>query len=320
MTEKFNAALIEAIHTYAPVHSNPAGVVADTLLISREAAYRRLRGDVPFTFGEAAALGAQLHFSLDRILGSGEGNVLFNLKFTEFCEPLDRYGELLEHDIGFFREAASDPATVVTLAGNTLPEGLYFRYENLTRFKFFKWIYQHGLGGPSMHTFADMHLPEWFGRLTAEYVAGVQSAATTHYLFDDTSFRHWLNAVRAFREMHLISDEDVRSLREELFCLLDDMERIACVGAYSNGNNISFYLSDVDLEASYSYVSTSSYRSVGIGIFSLNTLRTTDALMYDYVRNWVLTQSRFATIISRSGELRRIRYFKQQREIVGGMG
>ena len=58
MLEKSNAALIEAIHAHTPQHSNPASLLMDMLNIGREAAYRRLRGEVPFTFGEASALSA----------------------------------------------------------------------------------------------------------------------------------------------------------------------------------------------------------------------------------------------------------------------
>ena len=52
MLEKSNAALIEAIHAHTPQHSNPASLLMDMLNIGREAAYRRLRGEVPFTFGK----------------------------------------------------------------------------------------------------------------------------------------------------------------------------------------------------------------------------------------------------------------------------
>ena len=38
------------------------------------------------------------------------------------------------------------------------------------------------------------------------------------------------------------------------------------------------------------------------------------------VKKWIKTQSRFSTLISGSGELRRIHYFKRQREIVAQLG
>ena len=90
MLEKSNAALIEAIHAHTPQHSNPASLLMDMLNIGREAAYRRLRGEVPFTFGEASVLCARMHFSLDRVVGLAATDKLsFQLKFKEFTAPLE---------------------------------------------------------------------------------------------------------------------------------------------------------------------------------------------------------------------------------------
>ena len=45
--DKLNAALIAAIQNGTPEYTNPAAILTDKLNIGREAAYRRLRGEVP---------------------------------------------------------------------------------------------------------------------------------------------------------------------------------------------------------------------------------------------------------------------------------
>ena len=299
MLEKSNAALIEAIHAHTPQHSNPASLLMDMLNIGREAAYRRLRGEVPFTFGEASALCARMHFSLDRVVGLAATDKLsFQLKFKEFTALLETYNEILERDIAVMREVASDPTTEFATATNSLPAEFYGKYDNLNRFKLFKWLYQHEVGNPAVRTFEELKLPAELRRNCREYVRWVQSVATTYLIFDDSNFKHWLNALRAYREMHLISQESVRVLRDELFAMLDEMETVAVKGEFENGNKIFLYLSDIDLESSYSYVTTSRHQAVNIGMFSLNGLRTPDPLMYEYVKKWIKTQSRFSTLIS----------------------
>ena len=43
-----------------------------------------MRGEVPFTFGEAALVAARLSFSLDRIMGTDDPDcVLFRLDFSD---------------------------------------------------------------------------------------------------------------------------------------------------------------------------------------------------------------------------------------------
>lgn len=83
------------------------------------------------------------------------------------------------------------------------------------------------MGNPAVRTFEELKLPAELQRNCREYVRWVQSVATTYLIFDDSNFKHWLNALRAYREMHLISQESVRVLRDELFAMLDEMETVA---------------------------------------------------------------------------------------------
>lgn len=320
MTEKSNAALIKAVYAHTPRDSTPASVLMDVLNIGREAAYRRLRGEVLFSFGEASALSTHLHFSLDGVMGSAaDGKALFNLMFSDFSSPLDLYNRILEQTIAFFHEVASDPTTVYASATNSIPAEYYLKYENLTRFKLFKSLYQHEMGDASVPAFEELRLSDELRRNARKYVEGAQLGAQTHIVFDDSGFVHWLHAIRSFREMHLISDASIASLKEELFELVGDFERMADKGEYENGNKINLYLSDVDLEASYSIVSSQRYKVAGVGLFSVNAMRTVDPMLYEYVRTWIYNQRRFATLISGTGELQRIHHFKRQREIIDAL-
>lgn len=314
---KLNEALIDMIQENTPGHTNPAAVLCDTLAIGREAAYRRLRGDVLFSFSEAALLSARLNFSLDRTMGRvGAGNVLFQLSFSDFYSTLEKYGALLEKDIAFLSNASLDPTAAMATAGSTIPPEFYMRYEHMSNFKFFKWVYQNGMFDPSVRCLGDMQVPPGLRHIYQGYVRGVEALASTTYVFDGTCFKRWVSAIRTFRAMHLISDEDVKALTQELFLLLEETESIAQRGANRNGNKVSFYLSEIDLESSYSYISTSNRKASCLGVFSLNSLRTLDPTMFSLVEQWVKAQSRFSTLISQSGELQRVRYFKRQREIL----
>lgn len=315
MSEKLNAALIDMIHRHVPEDSNPATIVADTLNIGREAAYRRLRGEVLFSFSEAAMLGARLDFSLDKAMGLvGAGTVLFQLGFDDFYSTLEKYIDILQKDTHFFRTYAPGPGTVFATAGTAMPAEFYMRREHVAKFKFFRWLYQHGMCDPKVRTFEQMTVPDELTRCFPEYVHAVQEVATTYYVLDNHGFAHWVNGIRAFRAMHLISDQSIRILHRELLEILDQMEEITVNGQYANGNKVFCYLSDVDLEATYNYVSTTNHKISSIGIFSLNSLRSSDATMFDHVKRWIQAQARFSTLISGSGEVQRISYFKRQRE------
>lgn len=317
MLQKFNEALIRAVCEHAPERVNPAQLLSERLNLGREAAYRRLRGEVPFSFGEAARLASVLDFSLDELAASEHaGNVLFRLKFIDFHSPITLYNELLERDIRFFHNMTSDSSAMLAMAGNVIPTEMYLQFEEMAKFRLYKWLYQHDATGPGVRTFEDLKLPEGLLSNFKEYVRSAQSLATTHFVFDNSGIKHWIHALRAFRAMHLLSQESLERIRGEMYAILEYLERIAAAGEYPNGNKVFLYLSDIDLEATYSYVEASKFRFAGIGIFSLNALRTSDDKMFDYVKQWIRTQSRFATLISRSVERNRLLFFKRQRDFL----
>mgnify|MGYP001154808975 CR=1 FL=1 len=87
-------------------------------------------------------------------------------------------------------------------------------------------------------------------------------------------------------------------------------------GLFRSGQPVSVYISDMDIEATYCYLSARHYRGSCIEAFSINSLRSSDPDMFEHTKRWVLALSRFATLISCSGELQRIHFFKRQRAIV----
>ena len=60
MTNNPNANLIEAMKEKLPLKGQLADMLMDTLYIGKEAVYRRLRGEVPFTLQESALISRKL--------------------------------------------------------------------------------------------------------------------------------------------------------------------------------------------------------------------------------------------------------------------
>ena len=315
--DKLNAALIAAIQNGTPEYTNPAAILTDKLNIGREAAYRRLRGEVPFTFGEAAVLSAQMNFSLDRAVGAVDfGNVLFRLSFNDYHTALEDYTGVIDQDTLFYREVSSDADAEQAIAGNSFPRMLYMRYEGLTNFKLFKWLYQQGLVDCSTTKFEDMKVPDALLRSYRDLLKEAQLMPATTLVFDGSCTKRWVNAICAFRNMHLITDQSVEMLKGEVLQLLDELEEIAVAGQFRSGKPVSIYISDMDIEATYCYVAARHYRASCIETFSINSLRSADPGMFEHVKRWITSLSRFATLISCSGELQRIHFFKRQRAIV----
>lgn len=318
--KRFNTALINAVKEHAPDAGNMTRLLCEVLKISEEAVYRRLRGDVRFSFGEAAVMASRFDFSLNNLLGKGMlGTALFRLNLTERLSRLEDCCEVAEREIRLLKEMISDPSAELAFAGNSIPQLFYLDYDRLTAFKLYKWRYQQGLCEGRAGGLRQMTVPATLAADLRELAMLAQQIPLSHYIFDESCFSHWVQDIRAFRRLDQIDDREVRMLCDELSALLGFMERIAEEGCYPTGQRVNLYVSDLDLETSFCTVTTDKRQQCFFEIFSANTLQSNDVRMCGYVRREVQAQSRFATLISRSCEVRRKAFFRRQREVLAGL-
>ena len=110
ITNKLNEGLIEAIKEKIPANSNIANVLMDNLFIGREAVYRRLRGEVPFTLIEAAIISRKLGVSLDKMIGvSFKENAVFDMNVVHHSNPFETYYDIINKYTELLKSIEDDP-------------------------------------------------------------------------------------------------------------------------------------------------------------------------------------------------------------------
>ena len=78
-------------------------------------------------------------------------------------------------------------------------------------------------------------------------------------------------------------------------------------------------MSQINFEATYSYLETSTLQLSLIRVYSINSLTTQDVQMFQSLKEWIQSLKKFSTLISESGEMQRIQFFNQQREIIDAL-
>lgn len=293
MINELNTGLIEALKEKLPPKTNLANLLMDTLCIGREAIYRRLRGEVPFTLEEAALISRKLGVSLDKIVGvSFSANAVFDLN-------------VVDHD---------DPTTALGTSSNTIPQTLYLKHDLLSKFRLFKWMYQNK--HIQCNHFENLKMPEKLVDTQREFVSLTQYIHSTDYIWDNMIFHHLVNDIKYFSDIHLISCEDIQRIKEELLVLVDELEELAMRGKTEAGNSVRIYVSHINFEATYSYLETSSLQLSMIRVYSINSITTQDTEMFNSLKDWIQSLKKFSTMISESGEMQRIQFFNRQREII----
>ena len=113
--------LIAAMKERIPRGINLANYLTDALCMGKEAVYRRLRGEVAFTFDEIAMISCKLGISIDQIIGNHQSNrVTFDLNLLHSPDPLESYYEIIERYLRIFNYVKDDISTKIYTASNVI--------------------------------------------------------------------------------------------------------------------------------------------------------------------------------------------------------
>ena len=245
--------LINEMKERIPPGHNLANYLTDTLYMGKEAVYRRLRGEVAFTFDEIAVISHNLGISIDQIIGNHLSNrVTFDLNLLHSPNLMESYYEIVERYLRIFQLVNSDENSETYSATNTIPFTLYSSYEYLSKFRICRWIYQNGKM-KTPNSLSDMHVPEKIINAHKKLSESIRKVGKTYFVWDSNVFQSVVKEIKYFAGLNLISTSDVMYLKNELQQLLTDLEHLSIKGEFNEGHELYIYLSNIDFEATYSY-------------------------------------------------------------------
>ena len=114
----------------------------------------------------------------------------------------------------------------------------------------------------------------------------------------------------------MISEEDVKQLKNELLLLLHELEQLSIKGEFNNGNKVAIYLSNINFEATYTYIEKSDFQISLFRVYSINSMDSQNQQICTLQKNWIQSLKRHSTLISESGEVQRINFMERQKEII----
>lgn len=315
ITYDLNRGLIEAIKAKLPANSNIANTLMDILFIGREAIYRRLRGEVPFTLAEAALISRKLGVSLDKMVGTSfKDNAVFDMNVVHHDNPFETYHNILNKFTELLRSVKDDPDTEMASSSNIIPQTLYIQQDILSKFRLFKWMYQND-NIKCMH-FEELELPDKLLNIQKEFVKATEEICNTSYIWDNRIFANMVNDVQYFSSIRLLGDEDKRKIKEALLLLTDKLEMLAREGKFNNGGKVNIYISNINFETTYCYLESTKIQLSMIRIYAINSISSQDTEMFRSLKEWIQSLKKFSTLISESADMQRIQFFSDQRKII----
>ncbi|MDR0845849.1 MAG: hypothetical protein LBN71_11565 [Tannerella sp.] len=312
----YNTLLLDELRKKIPQNPKLVQALVDFLCIEKEAVYRRLRGDVPFSFHEIATLSKNLGFSIDNIIGLDvQKSRPVQLSFPDFVAPKESDYFLLEKHLDAIQLAVKSGNSEMACVTNVLPQELFTGYQYLSKFNIFRWLYHYR--NDRLQAFSTLVIPDRVLNLFRKQFIETKKIEKTYYIFDTSVYKRFVHAINYFRNIQLIEQEDVLYIKDELMQLLNYTEELTISGRFKEtGRETYFYITDTDITTSYYYMNANGMKYSLIRTFLMTSATSMDEQTFDEMKNWVRSAMKVSTLITEASEKQRILYFECQREII----
>ena len=293
-----------------------ANTIAELLDIDKDAVYRRLRGEVGFSFAEMAVIARNLGISLDEIAEiDTEQCRSIRLALTRHIDPTEVDYAMFHDYINTLKFIKDEPDTVIMEGGNLFPNYLFFDYEYITRVFMFRWS-QCSCFGKRL-PFHEVTIPERMRDLQKQVCFYARHIKSTTYVWDIRIFEQFVSNIKFYATLRLIKKDDIALIKNDLTAFLNDIETMAVTGKHKEtGNEMSIYIGDLNADSNFGYIETKNMRISLFRAFLLNSFSSTESLLFDEISSWLHSAQRLTTLISVSGEKMRTEFFNTQREII----
>ena len=133
-------------------------------------------------------------------------------------------------------------------------------------------------------------------------------------------FNYFVADMRNFYHAGLITREEVELIKLDLLKILDEIDVLSRTGFFKEtGKKVHIYISYVNVDTNYIYVTAEDFHLTIIKAFILNGIATTDKKVYEELRFRVQSIKRHSVLITGSGEKERIDFLERQYKIVDGL-
>jgi hypothetical protein len=319
--EDIHRCLLEVLGKKIPDKAELAEALMKILFIEKGAVYRRLRGEVPFSFYEVVNIAEKSGISLNSfICPDSEQAERFELNIIEYLNMNDMDYKQWEDYISLIASARNDPRSEISESSNMLPLAVYGKFDSLLKYFIFKYQYLFTASEKRI-SFDDLIVPERLRLIYKSYFNETKYFAKTIYIWDYLIFNYLVTDIRFFVDSNLISRENVQQIKKDLFALLDYVENTTLYGRFEEtGNPVFFYISDVNLYDDYSCLKINDKRLSHIRTFILNSVTSTDYTSFEKIKTCIQSLRKSSTLISHSGAVYRVDFFEKQRKIIAELG
>lgn len=308
--------LFQRIKELLPPHASLVDMVAETLHISSDSAYRRIRGETPLVLDEARVLCQHYKISLDQLLNVKEGSTLFqNVRIDLKNYSYEKYLTDLVKQVKYINSFIHKEVIYLT---KDMPIFHNFYYQPLIAFRYFFWmktIMQH----PDFRNreFTMDCISPQIEALSRELTMSYNLAPSSE-IWNTESINSAILQIEFYKDSgYFASANDIKLVYEaleETFVHLRNEVEHGCKfmpgeNPESKKNNFNFFYNRVILGDNTIMVVTDRVKTVFLNYDVLNYMYTRDETFTDPCYTDMQNMMKKSTLISQTGEKQRNIFF-----------
>lgn len=295
-TESIQTRLLDQIRARVPLHSSLADELAELLNISRDSAYRRIRGETVLSLDEAKKIYDRYGVSIDELFSSDSNMALFHHRALTTGYTWEQWLNSVSRNLDVMEKLEVADKEMV-FAAKDIPIFHYFRLPELSSFKMFFWL-KSLLKDPKyaqkLFTFdaVPRELLALGTRVWRQY-----AAIPTTEIWSDEAVNDTLKQISFFHECGYFADAKLAPmLCDQLVQLLNTIKEEAAEGRTMDGGTFKLYENEILIADNTILARMGAKRAVYINYNALNLLTTlqdsfcakTETYLDNLVKNSIL--------------------------------
>ncbi|MDU1904698.1 MAG: hypothetical protein E6772_07935 [Dysgonomonas sp.] len=296
-----------------------AETLTEILPLEKEAIYRRLRGNVSFSFNEISLLASHFGISLDNLakIASPYRTKWYQLHVRDYSQFNEIDLNMSHSYIKAIDMAADSSYSEFGIAANMLPLHISLLHPPLYRVYLLKWLYQFGRAAKDKLRYSEVQVPREEVKTYQLYLKAVERIKYTFFIWDSSFLISLINDINFFYKISIINLEEILMLKQEIIGLLDTIRYYADYGKFdSTGNKVEVYISILNFDTSYSYLLGDNISISMSSAYSLGAFTSQEKDSCEEMKQWIMGLKKSSVLISGASEREKIRFFNEQREIL----
>jgi plasmid maintenance system antidote protein VapI len=284
-----------------------ADEMAELLSISRDSAYRRIRGETVLSLDEVKKLYDRFGLSLDAIVSPNSNVVLIQHQAADYTYSLKEWLNSLIYNLELARSSQN---LELIFAAKDIPVFQYFRNPELAEFKLFVWS-KSIIKDPAYENkaYAPNFLPREILALAAKAWDLYASIPITE-IWSDEVINGTLKQIEFYVECDYFENQNqAAALVEQLSQFIAQIKAEVTEGKKPGGGSMTLYCNEILIPDNTIFARMDSQRVVYINYNTMDLLTSYQNSFCEITENYMRNLIKNSTLISATAEKERNRFF-----------